>query len=233
MRLNEFNKKILQSVGVLHKKYNELKCNQLKVASTDAARAVSTPSPENIAPANISEGNIQRSIKEVELESRVDAIEQRSNADIILCSGQVIKEAIEEIGSNPNGDLKEKIVSTIKDILPGVATEVDNIVRVTPYGKTKTHVKVVCSSVQARRKIIAFARREKPSNIYFSEFLTNYRNGLFYSLRSLRNRFRDKISTVYVRDGNLFYKLDGIEGFNTVRTQLDVTKLEKKLTGSE
>ena len=81
--------------------------------------------------------------------------------------------------------------------------------------------------------MIASARREKPDNIYFSEFLTNFRNGLFYSLRSLRNRFRDRIAAVYIRDGNLFYKLNGIEGFKTVRTQLDITKLEKKLTESE
>ena len=234
VRLNEFNKKILQSIGVLHKKYNEMKLKQPIVTSAGNARDVSNyPDTVNSATANVTEAEISKSNKEVDLECRVDAIEQKSNANIILCSGSVIKEAIEATGSNPEIDLKEKIVSTINDKLPGVLTDVSDFVRVSPYGKTKTHVKVICSSVQVRKKIIASARREKPGSIYFSEFLTNFRNGLFYSLRSLRNRFRDRIAAVYVRDGNLFYKLNGIEGFKTVRTQLDITKLEKKLTESE
>ena len=234
VRLNEFNKKILQSVGVLHKKYNELKLRQPSGVSSGNRHDVSSVSPNNVAASSsVNDDDVRRSNKDVDLETRVDAIEQKSNAGILLCSGPVITEAIESIGNNPESDLKDKIISTIRDKCPGVISEVGDIVRVSPYGKKKTHVKVVCSSVEVRRKMIASARRGKPDNIYFSEFLTNYRNGLFYSLRSLRNRFRNKISAVYIRDGNIFYKLSETEGFKTVRTQLDVTKLEKKLTGSE
>ena len=233
VRLNEFNKKILQSVGVLHKKYNELKLKQPNVGSAGSTQDVSTLSLNVASSSNVNEDDVRRSSKEVDLETRVDAIEQKSNANILLCSGPVITEAIESISNNPENDLKDKIVSAIRDKCPGVISEVSDIVRVSPYGKKKTHVKVVCSSVQVRKKMIASARREKPDNIYFSEFFTNYRNGLFYSLRSLRNRFRNKISSVYIRDGNISYKLNETEGFKNVRTQLDVTKLEKKLTGSE
>ena len=161
VRLNEFNKKILQSVGVLHKKYNELKRKQPNVTLTNLPRDSSNLSPGNIANSNIGEDDVRKSIKEVELESRVDAIEQKSNANIILCSGPVIKEAIEAIGSNSDGDLKEKIVSTIRDTLPGVTNEVGNIIRVSPYGKAKTHVKVVCSSVQVRKKDHCFCSSRK------------------------------------------------------------------------
>ena len=168
----------------------------------------------------------------MQLEVRMDAIEQKSNADIILCSGVVIKEAIEAANNGHDTDLKANVISAIKNALPGKA-EVDEIVRVSPFGKKKTHVKIVCSSVEVRKKLIAYARREKPDNIYFSEFLTSYRNGLFYSLRSLRNRFREKISAAYVRDGNIYYKLHDTDGFKNVRTQLDITNLEKKLTESE
>ena len=41
------------------------------------------------------------------------------------------------------------------------------------------------------------------------------------------------MSAAYVRDGNIFYKLTGDETFKIVRTQMDITKLEKKLNGSE
>ena len=44
--------------------------------------------------------------KEVELESRVDATEQRSNANILLCSGTIISEVI---GAD-FGDLKNKVI---------------------------------------------------------------------------------------------------------------------------
>ena len=129
-------------------------------------------------------------------------------------------------------NLKDKLISAVEEALPGTA-QFGDIVRVSLHGKQKTHVKVFCSSVEVRKRVIATARRRKPDNIYFSEFLTNYRNRMFYSLRSLRNRFRDKISSVYIRDGNIFYKLSDTAGFKTVRTPLDITALEKKLTGTE
>ena len=168
-----------------------------------------------------------------DLETRVDAIEQKSNANIILCSGSIIKEVIETVNNDPDSNnLKDKLISAVEEALPGTA-QFGDIVRVSLHGKQKTHVKVFCSSVEVRKRVIAAARRRKPDNIYFSEFLTNYRNGMFYSLRSLRNRFRDKISSVYIRDGNIFYKLSDTAGFKTVRTPLDITALERKLTGTE
>ena len=233
VKLNEFNKKILQSVGVLHKKYCELKLVQSSASLTTKGPTVGTKSSDNVETLPVTpKDEIIRPNNAVQLETRVDAIEQKSNADVILCSGAVIKDVMEAMNSNHDSDLKENILSTIKRALPG-KSEVDEIVRVSPFGKKKTHVKVVCSSIEVRKKLIAYARREKPENIYFSEFLTSYRNGLFYSLRSLRNRFRDRISAVYVRDGNIYYKLHDTDGFKSVRTQLDITNLEKKLTESE
>ena len=160
VRLNEFNKKILQSVGVLHKKYNELKLKQPNVGSAGSTQDVSTLSLNVASSSNVNEDDVRRSSKEVDLETRVDAIEQKSNANILLCSGPVITEVIESISNNPENDLKDKIVSAIRDKCPGVISEVSDIVRVSPYGKKKTHVKVVCSSVQVRKKMIASARRE-------------------------------------------------------------------------
>ena len=158
----------------------------------------------------------------------MDAIEQKANANIVMCSGAVIREAI---GGDPS-HLKERVISCINDALPS-ETEEGDIVKVSHYGKKKTHVKIECSSMRVRKRLITSARENKPAGIYFSEFLTHFRNSVFYSLRSLRNKFKDEILAVYVRDGNIFYKLRGVDGFKSVRTPLDVTELEKKLTGSE
>ena len=234
VRLNEFNKKVLQSVGVLHKKLNELKRKQSDTPSTANVPNVSTPLAGNgIVHPTENEGRIGRSDNVGDLETRVDAIEQKSNANIFLCSGSVIKDVIETVNNDPNNNnLKDKLTSAIENALPSTV-QANDIIRVSPHGKQKTHVKVVCSSSEVRKRLIAAARRRKPENIYFSEFLTNYRNGLFYSLRSLRNRFREKISSVYIRDGNIFYKLNDTSGFKTVRTPRDITALKKKLTDTE
>ena len=56
---------------------------------------------------------------------------------------------------------------------------------------------------------------------------------MLFSLRSLKSNFRDKISAVYTRDGNLFYKLHGDDGFKSVRNPIDVTVLERRLSGAE
>ena len=112
-------------------------------------------------------------------------------------------------------------------------TEDGDIVKVSIYGKKKTHVKFECSSASVKKRIIASARHSKPVDIYFTEFLTNYRNQMLFSLRSLKSKFRDKISAVYTRDGNLFYKLHGADGFKSVRNPMDVTMLERRLSGAE
>ena len=167
----------------------------------------------------------------MELESCADAIEQRLNANFLLCSGAIIREAIGTDTSDTR-DLKKRISSCISRALPNIIEEVD-IVKVTPFGRRRTHVKVECSSVTVKKRIITSARHSKPQDVFFTEFLTKYRNQLLFSLRSLKNKFSDKISAVYTRDGNIFYKLTGEDGFKSVRNIMDVTKLEGWLSGAE
>ena len=231
VKLNDFNKKILQTVGVLHKKYSEseLKSRQFNPLISARVGGGDIPNLMNEAtPTGDGEVDLRRPAKEVQLETRLDAIEQKSNANIVLCSGPSIREII---GNKPE-NLKEAVISNISNVMPGVMDKGD-ISRVSPYGKQKTHVKIICSSNQVRRKLIVNARQKRPFGVFLSEFLTNSRNRLFYALRALRNKYREKMSAAYVRDGNIFYKLTGDETFKIVRTQMDITKLEKKLNGSE
>ena len=226
---NDFNKKILQSVGTLHKKCNEL-ATKLCAVSTSEATNDRLPLPQIVQAQSRPAFDVASSerSKEVELESRVDAIEQRSNANILLCSGAIISEVI---GAD-SGDLKNKVISCVGRSLP-ITTEDGDIVKVSLYGKKKTHVKIECSSASVKKRIIASARHSKPVDIYFTEFLTKYRNQMLFSLRSLKSKFRDKISAVYTRDGNLFYKLHGDDGFKSVRNPMDVTMLERRLSAAE
>ena len=56
---------------------------------------------------------------------------------------------------------------------------------------------------------------------------------MFYSLRSLKVRFPDKMKAVYTRDGNLFYKLSEADDFRRVRYPTEITELERRLSGTE
>ena len=229
VKLNDFNKKILQSVGTLHKKCNEL-ATKLCAVSTSEATNDRLPLPQTVQAQSRPAFDVASSerSKEVELESRVDAIEQRSKSNILLCSGAIISEVI---GAD-SGDLENKVISCVGRSLPNT-TEDGDIVKVSIYGKKKTHVKIECSSASVKKRIIASARHSKPVDIYFTEFLTKYRNQMLFSLRSLKSKFRDKISAVYTQDGNLFYKLHGDDGFKSVRNPMDVTMLEGRLSGAE
>ena len=123
-------------------------------------------------------------------------------------------------------------MSTVCQSLPEVARETD-IVRVSMFGKKKKAVKIEFSSEHCKKKLISSARREKPENIYFAEFLTPFRNKMFFSLRSLKKKYPGKISAVYTRDGIVFYKLPGTDGYKTVRHPNDITDLENRLLNTE
>ena len=93
-------------------------------------------------------------------------------------------------------------------------------------------LKLSVSYASVKKRIITSARHSKPVDIYFIEFLTKHKNQMF-SLRSLKSKFRDKISAVYTRDGNLFCKIHGEDGFKSVRNPVDVTIPKRKFRDSE
>ena len=78
--------------------------------------------------------------------------------------------------------------------------------------------------------MITLARLKKPNDLFLSEFLTQRRNKMFYSLRTLKVKFPNKIKAVYTRDGNLFYKLSEADDFKRVRSPTEITELERRLS---
>ena len=219
--VNDFNKKLLKGISALSKKYDDL---------ADRVRQVSEPSPgteEDTPPPPPAPTNVNNVQVDSNLETRIDAIEQRENANFLLCSGSVIKDVIE----GPSEVFKDNIISKIKESLPELSDR--EIVRVTPFGSKKSHVKVECASFKEKKKILILARQKKPTNLYFSELLTQYRSKMFYSLRSLKAKFPNKIKSVYTRDGNLFYKLSEADDFRKIRSPTEITELERRLNGTE
>ena len=100
-------------------------------------------------------------------------------------------------------------------------------------GRRRKHIKIECSSACIKNKIINCARQVRPSNMYFSEFLTQRRNKMLHGLRSLKVKYQNRIQAVYTRNGNLFYKISGVDGFRRVRYPEEVTELEVRLSRAE
>ena len=222
IKLNDFNKKLLHGINVLNNKYDML-ATKLNVEQVgDSVPEGSPPAPTHQQKTVNEEG------QQTDLEIRVDAIEQKSLSNVLLCSGNKITEAIE----NHPETLKDTVVSSICQALPEVAKASD-VIRVTVFGKKKKVVKVECSSEVSKKKIVSSARRGKPANIFFAEFLTPLRNKMLFSLKSLKNKYPNKISAVYTRDGTVFYKIPGSEGFKSVRHPKEVTDLENRLLNTE
>lgn len=221
-KLNDFNKKLLHGINVLSNKYDMLVAKSSINQAEASGPSVSPPAPVS------QQTNVTEEVKEKDLEVRVDAIEQKSVSHVLLCSGNMITEAIE----NHPESLRDTVVSSVCQALPEVANESD-IVRVAVFGKKKKMVKIECSSERSKKKLISSARLVKPANIYFSEFLTPFRSKMFFSLRSLKKKYPSKISAVYTRDGTVFYKIPGTDGFKTIRHPNDVTNLENRLLNTE
>ena len=151
-----------------------------------------------------------------------------ANSNILLCSGQIIDDVIQ----SPPETLKDVVIAKISHAIPDVV-DGEEIVRVTPFGRRRKHVKIECSSAYIKNKIINRARQVRPSNMYFSEFLTQRRNKMLHALRSLKVKYPNRIQAVYTRNGNLFYKIGGADGFRRVCYPEEVTELQKRLSRAE
>ena len=199
-------------------------CNEL------SARLNETPEKREDVPASPQSVGVRNSRPKVknDLEVRVDAIEQKGNSHILLCSGPSVVNLIRDYPES----LVENTTSEVKRILPSIIEDSD-IRKVAVFGKNRTHIKIQCTSDGVKRKIINAARRSKPEHMYFSEFLTPYRSKILYALRCLKRKYPTKIAAVYTRGGNIFYKLNRSETFVKVLCPTDVAELEKRLVEAE
>ena len=157
------------------------------------------------------------------LNLKIDELEQKTNSNIFTCSGTLVSNLIKD--SSPV-NLKSKFADIITDKLFQVTD--DCFQGVTIVGIDKKTLKVTCKSDVLKKKVISEARKQKVENIYFNEFLTKFRNSLFYQARKLRNRYPSRVR-VYTRFGNIFYKLDNAERHKPLRNSSDLDTLVNQL----
>ena len=157
------------------------------------------------------------------LNRKVDLLEQKSYSNVILCSGECLNEVFNE--QQDSNQLVSKTVDRVKRIYPDV--NVADIIKITPVGRNKKCLKVVCSSINIKKNILKEARERKLPDIFCTEFLTQTRNNIFFELRQLRKKYPHKFKSTYVRNGNIFYKLQGNESFSIVHSMSDVLALER------
>ena len=237
-KVNDFNKKILHNYELLNNKYNDLSSkienlatvNVNRVQSTEGETAshpvTSSPVPHlsavpKIKP-NFNDLNDERSKSDLEL--KIDQIEQRTYANILICNGKFVCDALK----NESQNIKQTIITKISEYLPDLTN--NDINKVIVFGKNKSTLKLECASSIVKGRILYEIRKVKPDDIFFSEYLTSFRSKLYYELRQLRNKNQDKIVT-YIRNGNLFFKLksDNNNRFGAINNYNDLNLLKVRL----
>ena len=216
-KVNNLNKKLLNSVEQLNTKYSII---SEKIDSKDLRDEnlgdSNQPILENPQPHSLSRNNEVTEEKPSDelsgIEIKLDALEQRSNEKILICNGTFVTNIIEDKESN---NIKTELLKKIKRHIPTLSeTDLENVII---FGKTKKSLKIKCSSLTTKNLILNEIRKLKLSDIYFSEFLTTYRNNLFYKLRQVKRNYSAHISAAYLRDGNVCYKITGSDRFVIVR----------------
>ena len=228
-KVNNFNKEILHSLNSINEKYNDLNRkidlyfnNKLKESSLlPSNNVLSQPNVPGVF-AEVKRPYTTNENLNEDLELRLDILEQRNNANTLSISGESLWSLIQD------KDFKSKIIETIIQKTDNIVNkdEIDDIIVI---GKEKKNFKVICRSLDVKNKILSFARQRKPKDIFVSEFLTSFRNRLFYQARQLKKIYPNCLSSVYTRSGNVFYKLKNNQHFFKIKKLNDIEELKSKL----
>ena len=159
------------------------------------------------------------------LQLKLDDLEQKNNSNVVLCTGSVITDIL-----NDDTNIQSKISQSIKSI--DSSFDAASITKVTKFGKNNNALKISFTDIHTRRRILSEARKKKRDDLFFSEFLTAHRNNIFYQARTLKKTYPDKLSTVYVRNGSIYYKLTSNSEFKILRTLQQITTLRDELASN-
>ena len=239
-RLNSFNQKLLNSFNALNEKYLELdvkysklsevleaKCHLITTTNDDIQDEscqpdVSESSNSKTKSSQLSQSNVS-GISELEL--KIDSLEQKSYSNILLMNGPIIDECVDSDNQLLVSNIKQKIREHIPEI------QTDTIKQASYFGKSKKQIKLTCADSWSRNKILIEAKRKKSTTVFFSEYLTKLRNKLYTKLRSLKKSNSEKLTAVYTRDENIYYKLstDKTCDYHSIRQFEDINNLETQL----
>ena len=227
-RINSLNNKLFKGFTILSEKYNDLneKYNLL-TERVDNKPILTTPTSESVEPTATIASSQRETVFSNEgvtsLQLKIDSLEQKSYDNVLLLNGPITQELLNESDNNWKGNIIEKI----KDQIPNVPTE--TIQNITVFGKSKRQLKITCSDVKSKSKILFEAKKKKSQQIFFSEYLTDYRFKLYIKLRNLKKTHPRRLTAVYTRHGNIFYKLDSKAEHHLLRHQKDLDELKHHL----
>ena len=233
-KVNNFNKKILCSLNSLNEKYDCLSRKIEQCVNSNVKDSSILPNT-NISKPNVSgvSSEVRRQIESYEnvneeFQLRLDNLEQRHNSTALTISGIPLPSAAPEDNFESLNNYKFNIIDKIIDKTDRVckSEEIDDVIVI---GKEKRNIKVICRTLDVKKKFLNFARQQKPNNIFISEFLTPYRNKLFFQARQLKKNYPNIISAVYTRGGNIFYKFKDKPRYYKIRKFSDIDDLKSKL----
>ena len=223
-KINSLNKKLLTCFSTLREKYDGLsaKYDDLLVS----VNRTSDRSPlHQQGPSDSTVISSDNDKKLTDLQLKLDVLEQKSYSNVLLINGPEIQAYAEKNVI----DLQESVINKLKETVPEIKES--DVKRVTLFGKNKQHIKVTCGDSTTKTKLIIAAKRKKSKTIFFSEFLTNYRNKLYISLRALKKSYPEKLTATYTRQGNIYYKLSSNDQrYNLLRNQSDLNELQCQIS---
>ena len=234
-KINSFNKKLLNSLDSLNDKYNILVQRKETCSRKNLLLEPATPTPlpeaatPNFTPQRLSHIDTSKAVSDKsheDLTLKVDNLEQKVNSTVILCSGLNIEKILNE-GNADN--LKTDVLNELSRV--NSILRVDDVTSIVPFGKHKKHVKVICATLQVKNGLLKEIRKKKLNNIFLSEYLTAFRNKLFYELRQIKKKYSSIVTSVYIRNRNLYYKLLSETNHKIIRRPQDLTELESFLSG--
>ena len=212
-KIHCMNKKLFIGFERLTKTCNDLKNAQ--VIHNDQVVSDASDFPEN------KKLNEQNEITSFQI--KLDDLEQRHNSNIILCTGETVTNLV----NNDNLDIKSEINQKLKCI--DSSFESGSVSSISRFGKNKNTLKITFRDIHSKKRVLQEARKKKLHNILFSEFLTSYRNKVFYQARALKRTHPNLLSAVYVRNGNIYYKLNGNSEHKILRTLKQVEDLQNEI----
>ena len=242
IKINKFNKKLLNNFEILNNKYEDLVTlvkrkepydnvnkTDLHLSSESSELPNELPTSAKVDPSSVNTNvSLEQQKNNDDLRIKIDIIEQKSYSDTVICSGNIVDGILADVNSNDVG-LKDCTISKIRSLYPNI--ENIEIHKVVIFGRDKKLLRITCTDKLNKDRLLNEARRVKlnRSEIFFNEYLTSYRNKLFYKLRNLRKTYPNSISTAYTRDGNIYYKLSSSVNSIILLRDSQLNDLELKL----
>ena len=227
--MNSLNNKLLNSFTILSEKYDDLsnKYNLLSERIDNTPSTIPTQSAESTSSIIASSHRDTTLSNEgvTSLQLKIDSHEQKSYDNILLMNGPIVQECLNE--NDHDHSWKENTIEKIKGQIPNIP--MNTIQDISVLGKSKRQLKITCSDVKSKTKILIEAKKKKSQQIFFSEYLTDFRFKLYISLRNLKKAHPRRLTAVYTRYGNIFYKLDSKPEHHMLRHQKDIDELECQL----